>query len=255
MLDSVADLVHHGLIVDCRVPPGNLGWQSSFYATGELKRAWSCTMQRIEYRPGEIIRLKDEAGKLTGYQDTHRTRKMRKELAALNEVLGGVEIAVPAGERRGLHLVIDNGPTDGHRNSEPDSKGRKLSYILPHPGNGMWRVFSRGSFACHGRAYGWWQSIPGTARASMTINEEPVVEVDYSSLHLTMLYNEAKVRFSGDAYDIGGFERNEVKLGVNIAFNAKSRPAAVAALFDKLGKDRKYCAKVIDAILKSPQGD
>ncbi len=94
------------MIVDCRVPPGNLGWQSSFYATGELKRAWPRTAQRIEYRSGEIIRLKDEAGRLIGYRDTHRTRKMRKELAALNEVLSGVKITVPASERRGLHLII-----------------------------------------------------------------------------------------------------------------------------------------------------
>jgi hypothetical protein len=242
VLDSVADLADAGLIEDCRVKPGNLGWQSSFYATGRLIEAWPGIVERVEYDPGEIIRLKDENGKLIDYGDTHRTRRMRKQLAALNEALADLEITVPAAKRRGLHLVIDNGPAD-------DGKSRRLSHILPHPGNGIWRVFSRASFACHGRAYGWWQSIPGEARQSMTINGEAVSEVDYGALHTTMLYNEAGVRLDRPPYDIDGFERGDIKLGMNIAFNAKTRPAAVAALADKLGKGRSEAAKVIGAIL------
>jgi hypothetical protein len=250
VLDSVAELAHHNLIEDHKVPPGNLGWQSSFYATGKLMQAWPSTAQRIEYFPGEIIRLKNSDGELMGYSDTDRTRRMRRQQAARNEALADLEIDVPAAEKRGLHLVIDNGPTDD------DGDRRKLSYVLPHPGNPMWRVFSRGSWNMHGRAYGWFQSIPGQARASMTINGQPVAEIDYSALHITMLYNEAGIRLDRPPYEVDGLERGEVKLGINIAFNAKSKPATVAALADKLGKGRGHAAKIVDAILShnSPIG-
>ena len=243
VLDSVAELSHHNLIEDHRVPPGNLGWQSSFRATGKLMRAWPDTTQRIEYSVGEIIRLKNSNDELIGYVDTDRTRRMRRQQAVRNEILAGIEIGVPAAERRGQHLVIDNGPTD------PDGASRKLSYILPHPGNPMWRIFSRGNFACHGRAYGWFQSIPGWARASMTINGKPVAEIDYSALHITMLYNQAGIRMDRPPYEIDALERGDVKLGINIGFNAKSKPATVAALADKLGKGRGHAAKIVVAIL------
>jgi hypothetical protein len=230
VLDSVAELAHHNLIEDHRVPPGNLGWQSSFRATGKLMRAWPGTRQRIEYSVGEIIRLKNNDNELIGYSDTDRTRRMRRQQAARNEILAGIEIGVPAAEQRGQHLVIDK------------------SYILPLPGNPMWRVFSRGSWNMHGRAYGWWQSIPVPARSSMTINGEAVAELDYSAFHITMLYNKAGIRMDRPPYEIDGLERGDVKLGINIAFNAKSKPATIAALAEKTGKGRRHAAKIVDAI-------
>jgi len=121
-------------------------------------------------------------------------------------------------------------------------------YILPIPGNPLRRIFSRSSFRLHGRAYGWWQSIPKKARVSLTINGEPVAEADYRSLHASILYNQAGIPFSGDAYDIDGFERAEVKLGFNIAINAKTRAAAVAALAHHLGKCPGHSAKLVEAI-------
>jgi hypothetical protein len=121
-------------------------------------------------------------------------------------------------------------------------------YVLPTPGNGLYRVFSRGSFSKHGRAYGWWQNIPGAARQTLTINGEPVVEADYKSLHPTILYNEAGIRFGGDPYDVDGFERSDIKLGFVIAINAKNMHAAVAALADHLGTDRRHASNVIAAI-------
>jgi len=235
ILDEVERLDRYGLIADHRVPPGNFDWQSSFRATGKLMEAWPGTSQRIEYSPGEIIRLKDRDKNLIGYADTDRTCRWRRQQAARNEVLAGIDIQVPAAERQGQHLVIDQ------------------THILPLPGNPMWRVFSRGRWNMHGRAYGWWQSVPVMARSSMTINGQPVAEIDYSALHITMLYNGAKARLDGEPYDIRGFDRGDVKLGVNIALNAASRPAAVAALANKLGKGRAHAAKVIDAILTHHQ--
>jgi hypothetical protein len=73
-------------------------------------------------------------------------------------------------------------------------------------------------------------------------------KTDYGSLHAAILYNQAGVPFAGDAYDVGGYERDEVKFGFNIAINAKKQRAAVAALADHPKTDRRHCAEIIGAI-------
>jgi hypothetical protein len=40
VLNTRDQLQDAGLIEDCRVPQGNLGWQSSFFATGKLIDSW-----------------------------------------------------------------------------------------------------------------------------------------------------------------------------------------------------------------------
>jgi hypothetical protein len=230
VLSAVAECDRHGFIIDRKVPPGHLGWQSSFIASDQLMQIWRSTDRHLTYSEGETIWLKDACGNLIGYTDSRNTRRMRDELVERNQILAQLGVDLPGAELRGRHMVIG------------------ASYVLPVPGNPLRRIFSRGSWSLHGRAYGWWQSIPKTARPSLTINGEPVAEADYGSLHASILYNEAGIRFSGDAYDVDGFERAEIKLGFNIALNAKNKRAAVSALSDHLGKNRQHCAKVIGAI-------
>ena len=230
VLASVARLHRAGCIVDRPAPPGRLGWQSSFVATDELIRACRSFGTPIAYSNSEIIWLKNVAGDLVNYSDTRNTRRLRHELAECNEHLAQLAIEVPGAEWRGHHMLIDR------------------CYILPIPSNPLRRIFSRSSFSLHGRAYGWWQNIPEAARATLTINGEPVVEADYKSLHPTILYNEAGIRFSGDPYDVDGFKRSDIKLGFVIAINAKNTPAAIAALADHLGTGRRHASNVIAAI-------
>jgi hypothetical protein len=230
VLGAVADFHHQGLIIDRPVAPENRGWQSSFVASDELVQSWRRLPQSLAYSEGESIWLKNGAGEVIDYRDNRNTRAMRRQLAERNEALAPLALAVPDVEWRGQHMFING------------------SYVLPIPDNPVRRIFSRGSWSLHGRAYGWWQSIPKMARASMTINGEPVADVDYGCLHAAILYNQAGVPFAGDAYDVDGFERNEVKLGFNIAINAKNRRAAVAALADHLKTDRGHCADIIRAI-------
>jgi hypothetical protein len=230
VMGAIAMLARAGWITDCRVAPGNLGWQSSFAATDRLMEAWRSTDQRVIYSAGEIIWLKNRDGILVDYVDTRTTRQLRRQLAGANDGLAGLAIDVPGAERRGHHMFIGG------------------SYLLPTPGNHLRRIFGRGSWSLHGRAYGWWQSIPKTVRHSITLNGEPVVEADYGSLHAAILYNQAGVRFVGDAYAIDGHERDEIKLGFNIALNAKNDRAAVAAIADGLGCDRKHASNIISAI-------
>ena len=68
------------------------------------------------------------------------------------------------------------------------------------------RIFSRGSLNKGGRFYrGWWQGIPSKYRPHIRINGKKTVEVDYSAMHLRMLYARAGIDYPADKdpYDLG----------------------------------------------------
>ena len=67
------------------------------------------------------------------------------------------------------------------------------------------RIFSRSKMDLGGRFYGgWWQIIPKEYRMHITINSLPTVEIDYSGLHLIMLYHlEGLEPPMEDPYDLG----------------------------------------------------
>ena len=51
------------------------------------------------------------------------------------------------------------------------------------------RIFNNGSLEQGGRFYyGWWQSIPSEYRQYISLNGDYVVELDYSSIHIHLLY-------------------------------------------------------------------
>jgi hypothetical protein len=226
-----------GVIINNVVPQGNLGWQSSFRATDELMQVWGAMTGQMVYMPSpESIWLRNDAKQLIPYQDTRRIRQMRKELGANDEMLACLDIEVPGAKHRGPLLIFEG-------------DGGKLTHVLRRPGNGTVRIFNRGSFAKGGRMIGWHQGIPKTYRAGLTINGEATDEVDYSRMHAMILYGQAGIRFTGDAYEVDGFDSDsEVKPAFNIALNAKNDRATVGAIADKLGCTRDHAAKLLAAI-------
>ena len=59
------------------------------------------------------------------------------------------------------------------------------------------RIFNQGSFKKGGRFYGgFWQKIPREYRKFIRINYKEVVELDYSGLHINMLYAMKKASHS-----------------------------------------------------------
>ena len=68
------------------------------------------------------------------------------------------------------------------------------------------RIFSRGDLDKGGRFYrGWWQSIPSKHRSHLRINGLKTIEVDYSAIHLRILYSLGGLEYPADKdpYDIG----------------------------------------------------
>lgn len=91
------------------------------------------------------------------------------------------------------------------------------------------RIFARGSMDKGGRFYrGWWQGIPSKYRPHLRINGKKTVEIDYSTMHLSILYAKAglKPTKGHDAYDLGlnltgkdDPRRKHIKVAVNALLN------------------------------------
>lgn len=73
------------------------------------------------------------------------------------------------------------------------------------------RIFNK-KLTLGGRFYGDYQRLPSKHRKHILIDGQKTVEVDYSSLHLAILYAISGVKMEGDAYAIDGYDRSVIKL-------------------------------------------
>src|SRR5262245_57790903 len=212
ILPAVGQLEGAGLIKHEKVPPGHRGFQSRFRASEVLLKEMARVP--IEYRPLEIIILRDAEGNPIDYRDSRETRRMRKQLSEFNEALSAQRIAL--GDR-----II-------HEGDRLVNGGRAQTQLH--------RVFNRGDFNLGGRFYGaHWQNIGD--REQIKINSEDTVEVDYAAMHIRLLYTEAGKPPPRDPYDVDGWPRKQIKLALLIAINARTHIDAVRALADRLRLD------------------
>ena len=207
VVPAIDQLAKEGLIEHEKMPPGHRGYQSRFRAFPALLTELRETT--LLYEPLEIILLRDTNGELVDYRDNRKIRAMRNRLAALNEGLASQQIALDGRVIREGDM-LDNG-------------GRARAQLH--------RVFHRADFGLGGRFYGaHWQNIGN--RSQLTINGQETVELDYSGIHIRLLYQEAGKEMHGDPYDFG--ERWQAKFALLIGVNAKSTTSAVRALADAL---------------------
>lgn len=188
-----------GLITHDRVRPGNRGWQSSMSARPELveraNRIISAGPPLVAARPVEPVILRNADKQPQDYRDTAATRRMRRNIEEFNEAI----------------------------------RGTLLTGVLP---GSMVRIFNR-TFKRGGRFYaqgGGWQSMSKEARKQITIGGEPVVEIDYKTLHPAILYAQAGASLPEDSYHIDGWARDLVKVGLLILVNAKTMQEARFAI-------------------------
>lgn len=84
------------------------------------------------------------------------------------------------------------------------------------------RIFSQGSFDKGGRLYSPIQNYKKETRKYLYFDNEPTIEIDYSSFHPHLIYHQAGLHFNGDdPYEIEGFDRDNVKTAFNIMLNRK----------------------------------
>jgi len=124
------------------------------------------------YDPAELVKLKDANGRLQDYAETEYTRTLRRQLKGINRINGTTEIRFKRYRvQTQLHAVYKQDFTQGGR------------------------LYTSGSVHLQG--------LKGSERRQLTINGEPVVELDYSGYHPCLLYAEEGIQFEGDPYDLG----------------------------------------------------
>lgn len=175
----------------------------------------------VELREGD----ENEKARLVEYEPTDETRRMTDVLQRYNALLKRAFIDIPT-----------LGPKADHADWFSTSQANKL----------VIRVFNRGDFGFGGRFYGgWWQSCPKEWRQAIFINDHPTTEIDFSGLHIVLLYASKGISYwsnehAGRPYDFGllpPFEteaqsKDAMKLLSLMALNAGSRRAAFSAFRD-----------------------
>jgi hypothetical protein len=186
-----------GLAIHHKAQPGDFGWQSSLEATQEtVRRVLEIVGNQLKTcQPRETIILRDKNKRPCDYRENATIRRMRMRLKEINEA----------------------------------TRATLFTGILP---DAMVRIFN-GSFNRGGRFYalgGSWQSMSKELRSQITINGEPVVEIDYKTLHPAIIYAQARAPLPDDCYEIGDWHRPLVKIAFLILINAKGEHEARAAI-------------------------
>ena len=215
----VDELEEFGLIHHDRAWPGRFGVRSRMKATQALITAVG-PLNQLEYQPGEVIRLKDAAGRLADYVDTPYTCGIRHEVAAVNEAFWSVNINLVSTDVAWNGIAVH------------------LDGAVVHPARVVGHRVFNGGWQFGGRLYGpFWQNLNKQRRRQLTMDGVGVIEHDFAQLHPRLLYAQCGRPIHGDAYTIRGYEgaRPAVKLAWQILINAQSAKAATLALARELG--------------------
>jgi hypothetical protein len=183
-------------------------------------------------------RVADEHGRAKQedieYRETDETVRMRAELMAYNQLLAATDIR------------ISQAPVGTTRPEGPMPKVDLTNKFVR-------RIFANGSWVEGGRFYGgWWQNLrnrklpdksPGAWRSQILINGQPTAELDFSGLHVVLLYAREGIDYwteiDRDPYQLEGFEQSErmrdfLKLVLLCCLFADSRDTAIKAVRRKL---------------------
>lgn len=179
----------------------------------------------------EVIILRDAQKQPLPFEETDETHRMRTTLQTINSYIQERTILLKLSDEeypRFLRSMRAKVARDPDNNIPLD-----FTKVTLH------RVFN-GDFAHGGRFYGgWWQSVPRESRPYITINDKPTVEMDYSGLHVRMLYAlDKKAVPEGDVYALGRPDdkriRKLLKQVMLVMLNADDRITAIRAVRDAI---------------------
>ncbi|MBO9510602.1 hypothetical protein [Erythrobacter sp. A6_0] len=192
-----------GWIEHFRQRKGARGKQSAMIALPKLIDAMAellCAHPNLPLelpRPG--VQLRDPDSRPLLLPSTREVARMGGKVLALNEAIVSVDARDP----------------DGNALTAPVSR---IFNTTMHRG---------GRFYAHGAS---WQNVKRDVRKRITLDGEPVVELDFATLHPAMLYAEVGAPMPRDCYAHADWPRPLVKRAMLILLNASSLPAARLAI-------------------------
>lgn len=166
--------------------------------------------------------------------DDPRISEWRLNLLAYNNLLRRTYIDVPSAPEEGM-------PTRSRRALRSGRTSRKVK--VNQFNKFVRRIFNNGNWNNGGRFYGgWWQRIPKDWRTKIKIWNSPVTEIDYSGLHIVLLYSMEGITYREDPYILEGYERTEemrtlLKLVLLASINAIDKNKALKAVNKDVNSD------------------
>jgi hypothetical protein len=224
-LDVIDGLAALDYLEDRKAKQGSIGKSSRMKATQKLidvmkKHGINWAAIDASPDPSNVIELKSKKDKqrnqtkLTFDDSTDvKIPTMREALVRINEALKKTLVNLKVTDDQ--FTVINNRLSNDKDRQMVNFSNR---YIV--------RKFTNGSFEDGGRFYGgWWQDVPKEYRKFIQIQGKPTAELDYSTLHPTILYLKEGLKPPKDSYDLHGWDREHrsiYKKTFNQLLNSKS---------------------------------
>jgi hypothetical protein len=140
-------------------------------ATNKLLERCPKYNRMVVYKPNQLVILTDANKKLKAYRDTPQTMRVREILRECNEV------------NNRSHIIC---------------QGHQLKAYI--------RAIYKEKFSWYGRlhtkGYRHWQGYPESIRKDITIDGQPVIELDYCGLAPNMLYAAEGIQYEKDPYSV-----------------------------------------------------
>lgn len=201
MVKTVDGLLALGYIENAKgfIDRGSLkAFDSRMKATNKLidviKKKHAVKFEMIsKYVPDELIVLRNADGVDIDYGDTKEINQMRSVMESYNQLLEKTYIDI--------HIDVADilGKIDACRKKIDKKTGLPKEYRLAInlSNKRVKRIFNKSTFNLGGRFYGgWWQNIPSKLREKIIINTDYTVEIDYSGLHIYLLYALKGINFA-----------------------------------------------------------
>lgn len=183
----------------------------------------------------ETIYLKDENKDLIEYEDDENTNRMRANLDLINQHIA---------KRRIWLALTDSEYFEFQKELSNDDQREQTSFHSSR----LFRVFNNSSFEQGGRFYGgWWQNIPKEYRKYINVDYKETTEIDYSGLHIRILYGKEGLECPDDPYDLKNFPRDQQKESILTILNSDSRKRAIQSLAHEGVKNPK---ELCDALIE-----
>lgn len=201
--------------------------------------------------PRSVISLRDNDGIGVRFEVTPDIAKMSNDIVQYNEYLSDhvVQLFKPDSEYPEILKAVES---KLHERGQRRDYSRTRSQMLHREQSGLYRVFNRATFECGGRHYGgYWQNLPRAYRPFLTINGHPTVELDFKSLHPTMIYHRVGLKLDRDPYELEDLPiefRETVKKAFMALLNATDRSRRLRSI-EKLPMPHGWNARrLIEAI-------
>lgn len=205
------------------------GYISRYWATSKLYNEFTCiNWEMVETRPRPEIMMKNDEKQLINFKGTEFTKNLRSDLKGFNRLYDENDFRTVLQDENNTTRLYPRLSAIYNRNSW--NLGGRL-YDIP----------------CKSKSY---MNITSLERSRILINGDKTVELDYSGLHLNLLYAKMNIQLDKDPYSfVSPDMRKYAKLAVLVLINASDERNALYCLIKNYPECKEW-RKILTACKK-----